>query len=114
MPNEPTIGRIVIFQRPAGDGGIRKTPAAAIITSVHDGDMVDLTVFPRMQQPMEFARVPRADAADVVQTGELPFGTWSWPDDARTVEGALQGRLAASYGEVDHFGDQILIGEPSS
>ena len=56
--SNPSVGRIVHFDSPdRGQRGYSEDPVPAIITRVWDGDVVDLTIFRVMMEPLVLASV---------------------------------------------------------
>lgn len=91
---EVTIGRIVVVQ-PHPSSPLC-TPRPAIVIQVHDQDVVDVMAFPPVHEhrpPYAIPDLRRASVVDMVQSGVIPDGTWSWPQDVATVPGAKHGKL---------------------
>jgi hypothetical protein len=66
---QPSIGRIVHYNGPEGDG-----PHAALVVKVHSASCVDLQIFPQDGDPLRIN--------SVVDTEHDSKGRWSWPPRA--------------------------------
>lgn len=88
---KPTIGRIVHYHGPLGDG-----PFAAIVTDVHRENRVMLHVFGRLEawNPM----------LPIAHSPEPKPGHWSWPpheEDAITYSCPVCGKFHPSLDQAD-------------